>query len=68
MFIRFISYIIGIILSSISLSFIIIYSNLLNFGYNFLEYVKFISSKAEVLLLFLGMFLIGFGYRRKVKI
>lgn len=68
MFINLVLYLIGILLCSISISFIIIYMNLINFGYNFLEYVKFISSKVEVLVLFLGLVLIYIGIKRKVKI
>lgn len=62
---RIISLIIGIILCSIALFFIIIYLNLLNVGYSFLEYVKFINMRIECLILYIGVFLIYKSLERK---
>lgn len=58
MIFRLMTFFLGVILSSIGVSFIIIYLNLLNMGYNFFQYVKFISSKLECLIVFLGLILI----------
>ena len=58
MFIRILIYIIGIILASTGLTFIIIYLNLINMGYTFLEYVNFIIRRLECLNLFIGIILI----------
>ena len=55
---RIFLFLIGIILVSISISFMIIYLNLLNMGYSFLEYVKFISMRVEVLIIFVGILLL----------
>ena len=45
-------------LSVISLSYIIIYLNILTIGYNFLDYVHFIIRRVECLNLFTGIVLI----------
>lgn len=55
---RIIFLILGIILSSIGLMFIVLYLNLLTIGYNFKDYVKFIISKMECILFFIGIILI----------
>lgn len=47
----------GFGLTIISLSYIIIYLNLLTIGYNFLEYVNFIIRKIECLNIFVGILL-----------
>ncbi len=68
MIFRIMVFILGIILCSLGLSFIIIYLNLLNMGYNFREYVHFIISKWECLVIFLGMLLIFLSvYRKGIK-
>jgi hypothetical protein len=56
----------GIILSSIGLMFIILYTNLFSLGYSFFEFVKFISTRFECLLLFLGIVLILFSMKGMV--
>jgi len=58
MFIRSFIFLFGFGLSVISLSFIIIYLNLLTIGYNFLDYVNFIIRRIECLNLITGLFLI----------
>lgn len=55
---------IGIILCSISLFFWILYLNLFNMGYTFLEFVKFILMRWECLILFVGGFMIWFNIER----
>ena len=65
---RLLLFFLGIVLSSIGISFIIIYLNLLNMGYNFSEYVKFISSVPECISFLLGLILIFLSlYVRKGK-
>ena len=57
MFIRSFFFLFGFGLTIISLSFIIIYLNLLTIGYNFLEYVNFIIRRIECLNIFVGIFM-----------
>ncbi len=64
---RILLYILGIILTSIGLFFIIIYLNLLTIGYSFLEFVKFISSRFEVWLFFIGIICIAVSLERWIK-
>ena len=47
----------GFGLTIIRLSYIFIYLNLLTIGYNFSEYVKFISRRIECINVFVGIFL-----------
>lgn len=65
MFFRVMLFLLGIVLSSLGLSFIVIYLNLLNMGYNFSEYVHFIISKWECLIIFVGFFFIFLSLYRK---
>jgi len=58
MFIRSFIFLFGFGLSVISLSYIIIYLNLLTIGYNFLDYVHFITRRIECLNLLSGLLLI----------
>ena len=57
----------GIILSSVGLMFIILYLNLLTMGYSFLEYVHFISTRIECLLLIFGLLLLFFSLKGWIK-
>ena len=65
--VRILLYIIGVILTSIGLFFIIIYLNLLTIGYSFLEFVKFISRRFEVWLLLIGIICIIISLERWIK-
>ena len=65
--IRVIPLILGIILCSTSIFFIIIYLNLFTMGYSFLEFVKFINTRVECLLLYVGIILIIYSLERKIK-
>lgn len=68
MFFKFFIFIIGILLTSLSITSIILYLNLLNMGYSFIEYVNFISMRFECLALFLGVLLIIVAmWKRKEK-
>lgn len=58
---------IGIIFCSISIFFCIIYLNLLTIGYSFLEYVKFINTRLECLLFYIGIIFIIVSLERKIK-
>ena len=51
-------FVIGIVLISISISFLIIYLNLLNMGYTFSEYVNFIIRRLEIIAFIPGVCLI----------
>ncbi len=68
MLLRIFLFIIGVLISSLSLMFLILYSNLFNMGYNFFEYLNFISKRIECLMLFIGILLIIVSmYKRKEK-
>lgn len=58
---------IGINLCSYSLLFIIVYLSLLNMGYSFIDYIKYIFSKLECLTLALGIIFIYIGLRKEKK-
>ena len=62
-----ISLIIGVILCSISIFFFIIYLNLFTIGYSFIDFVKFINTRVECLLLYIGVLLIIYSLERKIK-
>ena len=57
----------GIILCSISIFFIILYLNLFTMGYSFLDFVKFINTRLECLLFYIGVILIIYSLERKIK-
>lgn len=52
---KIILYFLGIIFLSLGIFFTIIYLNLLTMGYNFWEYVQFISKEPIVWLIILGL-------------
>lgn len=54
---RFFIFLIGFGFTVIGFSYMIIYLNLLSLGYNFLEYVKFISRRVECLNAIIGIIL-----------
>jgi len=57
-----------IIMTSIGLTFIIIYLNLLVMGYTFVEFLKYIFSRFECISFFVGyiLIIITIFYRRKI--
>jgi len=55
----------SIIFMVIGLIFIIIYTNLLSFGYTFTEYLLFIFSRFEVDIFFFGFILQFFCYKKR---
>jgi len=61
MFIRVFVFVLGFIFSIIGLIYDICYLNLLTLGYNFSFYVKFIFSRVECLLFFIGVFIMLFS-------
>ena len=58
MIMKAILFVIGIVLISISISFLIIYINLLNMGYTFSEYVNFIIRRLEIIAFIPGVCLV----------
>ena len=60
MLFRLILYLSGIMFCSFGVDL-----NLLNMGYNFMEYVHFIIVKPECLIIFIGMFNIFLALKRK---
>ena len=65
--IRLIPLIIGIFFCSISIFFVILYINLFTMGYSFLDFVKFINTRVECLLFYIGIILIIYSLERKIK-
>lgn len=61
MFVRVLFFVLGLVLSIIGLVYDISYLNLLTMGYNFCFYVKFIFSRIECLLFFIGIFIMFFS-------
>lgn len=57
MTLRIFLFLLGFGLTVTSLSYIILYLNLLSLGYNFLDYVNFIIKRVECLNVFLGILL-----------
>ena len=61
---KIILYILSILFMVIGLFFMIVYTNLFSFGYTFFNYLEFIFTKFEVLLLFIGIFLLLYIYKK----
>lgn len=55
---RFLIFILGIILMSIGLFFILLYLNLFVLGYSFFEFVKFIIMRVDCSIFFIGIILV----------
>ena len=55
---RYFLLLLGIILSSIGLTYIIIYLNLLLIGFSFIDYLEYVFTKIECLLFFVGYILL----------
>ncbi len=64
---KIVYFVLGIIMTSYALMFIIIYLNLLKMGYSFLEYLKYIFTRFECLILFLVILLICLSFRKDKK-
>ena len=64
MLFKFLTLIIGILLTGFSLTFIIIYINLLSIGYTFINYVNYISRRWGCLLIIPGVLLIIYALRK----
>ncbi len=56
---RIILFLIGFLLSIIGSIYIIIYLSYLSIGYSFINYLKFIMSKVECLIMLIGLILIN---------
>ena len=65
MLIKILMFIIGFILTSLSLSFLFLYLNILNLGYNFIEFINFIIKKWELYLFFIGIILMIISLRKE---
>lgn len=64
---KIICFILGVFITSYSLMFIIIYLNLLKMGLTFIEYLKYIITRYECLLIILGIILICLSFRKEKK-
>lgn len=57
--IRIFFFLFGFGLMTVGFTYIVLYLNLLNIGYNFSEYVNFISRRPEIYLTLLGFIIIN---------
>ena len=64
MLLKFFMFIIGFTLSSLSLTFLFLYLNILNIGYSFIEFINFIIRKWELYLFFIGIILMIISLRK----
>ncbi len=64
---KYIFFLIGIILISLSITFQILYLNLLTIGYSFLDYLLFIVKRLECLIIIPGIILIFTMLKMKSK-
>lgn len=55
---RIMLFILGLIMSSMGLSYIIMYLNLLVIGYSFIDYLIYIFTKLECIIFFVGYILL----------
>lgn len=62
---RLVLFFLGIFLSSLGLAFFIMYLNLFNLGYSFIDFVKFIIVRVECYFFPVGIFLIRKSIERK---
>jgi len=60
---RLLFYILGILFTSIGLSFCILYLNLLTLGYSFFNLVHFIIRRGECILFLIGLFFLLFAWK-----
>lgn len=64
---RILLFTLGIFISSYSLMFIIIYINLFKMGYNFIDYIKYIFTHTECLLIYIGLLMIIISLKKVNK-
>lgn len=62
---RFLIYILGVFLISLSFIFILLYTNLFSFGYTFFEFLTYIFTKLECLSLFVGIILVVCSFKKE---
>lgn len=58
-------FLLGVIITSNSLMFIIIYLNLLKMDYTFIEYLKYIFTHIECLMIIPGIILIEYSIKKR---
>ena len=63
---RIFTYILGIIIISVSISFMYLYTNVLTVGFTFVDYLLYISQKLECLMIFPGIILIVCSFKRRI--
>lgn len=64
---QIILFLLGIFISSISLMFIIIYLNLLKMGFTLYEYIKYILTHFECIMLIFGILLINISLKKCIN-
>lgn len=64
---KIICLLLGILITSYSLFFMIVYLNILNIEHSFIEYFIFISKKYECLMIIVGIILLYYSLRKGKK-
>ena len=62
---RILAYILGIIIISISISFMYLYTNVMAIGFTFADYLLYISKRWECWMVFAGVFLLIFSFKER---
>lgn len=61
---KIVLFVMGVLFCSLSLSFIVLYINMINLGYSFFEFVNFIIRRWECYLFVVGVILIIFSFKK----
>lgn len=64
MFRKMFTLLIGMFMCSISMVFFLLYLNLLQMGYSFIDYLQYVFTRGECLILFVGILLICFSLKK----
>jgi hypothetical protein len=64
---QIILFLLGILISSISLMFIIIYLNLLKMNFTIFDYIKYIFTHIECLMILIGILFIKLSFKKRYK-
>ena len=67
MLLKIVLFILGIFLISLSIFFIILYSNMIYMGYSFIEFLNFILTRFECFLFIFGIILLILSIGRRKK-
>lgn len=60
-FYRIVCFLIGILLTTLGLSYLLIYFSLFGLGYSLIDYLRFVFTHSEIYLLIFGCFFLAFS-------